>query len=460
MFSRAVVNPVIVNFLLIALFAITRGAYSAPLSSSSPGTEDYIIIFKSGVNVATKAQDIARRFNTKSRYQYTKVFHGLSARLPTPAIEALKKDPDIGIIEKSVPFKLHVQDLPTGVDRIDSELSQIANINGLDERVDIDVAIIDTGIDLDHSDLNVYKYAYCFQQNPFSGTCNEGDINADDAIGHGTHVAGIVGALDNDYGVVGVVPGARLWALDVTKADGTMTTLEIIAALDYVMANSAEIEVVNMSLGFNGSSQALDQAIASVVNAGVVIVTSAGNDAIDVAGVSPAGNPDVITVSAFADFDGLSGSMNDLGYIYNIASGQCTENVDDSFACFSNYGSGVDVMAPGTKILSTYPNDTYVELHGTSMSSPHVAGVAALYLAEHPDSTPADVKSYLIANGSNTPCGELPGQCSDDPDTYHEPLILAAKDQPIYDEGIPFLPGWAYLILFPAFIMLGSRVSR
>jgi hypothetical protein len=104
----------------------------------------------------------------------------------------------------------------------------------------------------------------------------------------------------------------------------------------------------------------------------------------------------------------------------------CTENQDDSCACFSNFGSGVDIMAPGTKIKSTYRNGGTATLHGTSMSSPHVAGAAAIYLADNPGASPATVKAALIASGDPAPCDTPSGYCTDDPDNIHEPMVLLA----------------------------------
>jgi len=224
--------------------------------------------------------------------------------------------------------------------------------------------------------------------------------------------------------VVGVAPGARFWGIRVMQQDGSMTTLEVIAALDYVTANAGLIEVANMSLGFVGSSSALDQAIASTVEAGVTVVVSAGNEALDVSQTSPGGHPDVITVSALADFDGEPGGLLNQGFTYS--SPGCTENEDDSFACFSNFGSGVDIMAPGTKIKSTYLNGGTATMHGTSMSSPHVAGAAAIYLANNTEALPATVKAALIATGDAAPCDTPSGYCADDPDGIYEPMVLLA----------------------------------
>lgn len=412
------------TFILLSLFLAIANVYAkakvTPLPADLRNT--YIITFHDKQIAEKKTREIEASNKRKVRHKFQAAINAISIDLSQEEFDKLKKDTDVKSIEKVTVVELHSQSIPTGVRRINTELSPVANIDGVDQRVDADVAVIDTGVDLDHPDLNVFKYVYCYQVNPVSGNCNENDNQADDASGHGTHVAGIIGALDNNIGVVGVAPGARLWAIDVTRSDGVITSIELLAALNYVYLNAADIEVVNMSLGFVGSSPSVDSAISAIVAAGVTFVASAGNDAIDVAGVSPAGHPDIITVSAFTDFDGLPGSLGNLSFNYSI----CTESIDDSLACFSNYGSGVDISAPGVKINSTYLNGGYAEMHGTSMASPHVAGAAALYIASTPGTTPASVKAYLLANGDNNPCSVNGTVCADDPDPYNEPLVLTA----------------------------------
>lgn len=414
-------------FLHLGLLSVASAA--PPASQPQTGADQargYIVQFQPGVTVDNAAGQLEQVLGAKPQYLYRHAIRGMGIELPPAAAERLHRHPLVAAVEEARLFELHAQQLPTGVDRINAELHPGAAIDGSETAVDADIAIIDTGVDLDHPDLNVFRFAFCYQKNPRSGTCEEGDARADDSNGHGTHVAGIAAARDNGIGVVGVAPGARIWGINVTRDDGTMTTLEIIAALDYVAANAGAIEVANMSLGFNGSSSSFDNAISNTVAAGVTIVTSAGNDAIDVANVSPGGHPDVITVSALADSDGLIGARGSVGYTYNIAGGTCTEKQDDSFACFSNFGTGVDLMAPGVKIRSTFLNGGYANLHGTSMSSPHTAGAATLYLVEHPNTGPADVRAALIAMGDAAPCGTSLSLCGDDPDGIQEPLVLLA----------------------------------
>jgi subtilisin family serine protease len=198
----------------------------------------------------------------------------------------------------------------------------------------------------------------------------------------------------------------------------------IIAGVDYVKKHADKIEVANMSLTGEGSFTSLDKAINSAINAGVVFTLAAGNDSTDVANVFPAGNPSAITVSALEDYDGKPGGV----------SGNAQ---DDTFASFSNFGSGVDIMAPGRNIRSTKPGEGLGTKSGTSMAAPHVAGAAALYLSQNPGASPATVKTALLAAGDPTPCANSADwTCADDPDGIQEPLLLLAYDDTDGD-GIP-----------------------
>ncbi|MBW3621413.1 MAG: S8 family serine peptidase, partial [Actinobacteria bacterium] len=230
----------------------------------------------------------------------------------------------------------------------------------------------------------------------------------DDDHYHGTHVAGTIAALDDGEGVVGVAPGARLWAVKVLDSSGSGSFSVIIAGVDYVTANAGEIDVANMSLGCKCTSTALDDALTTSVAAGVTYAISAGNSDADTKDFSPAGHDDVITVSALADFDGLAGGLG---------APTCRTDQDDTLADFSNWGPDVDITAPGVCILSTYPLEQggYASISGTSMSSPHVAGAAALLYASGM-SDPALVKSTLQAEGNV-------GWTDDSPDGVTEKLL-------------------------------------
>jgi subtilisin family serine protease len=422
------------------LLAVSIGTLQAAANTGVGFAETlpgHIVVFQENADVDSYSRNLAAAYGLQVSMQYRHALKGMAAFIPPGLLKRLEQDPRVAYIEPVQAMHLYAQTLPIGIDRINVELNTTANIDNIDDGVDVDIAIIDTGIDIDHPDLNIYRYVYCYPKNPRNGTCDENDVRADDSNGHGTHVAGIAAARDNNTGVVGVAPGARIWGIRVMQQDGSLTTLEVIAALDYVVANAIQIEVANMSLGFTGSSSALDTALANTVAAGVTIAVAAGNEALDVSQTSPGGHPDVITVSALADFDGKPDGLLNQGFTYSEA--DCTENQDDSFACFSNFGSGVDIMAPGTKIKSTNLNGGTAILHGTSMSSPHVAGAAAIYLVSNPGASPATVKAALIAGGDATPCDTPSGYCTDDPDGIYEPMVLLAPfPEPDGDgDGIP-----------------------
>ena len=173
-----------------------------------------------------------------------------------------------------------------------------------------------TGQARSHPDLNLQFVTDCTQAifYPIFGGCS-GSGNFQDENGHGTHVAGIAAAKDNEFGSIGTAPNAALWSVKVIGADGTGFLGAILAGIDFVTSQAQAIEVANMSLGFIGTSAALDTAISNSTNAGVTYVVAAGNDAIDAAQFSPAAHPDVITVSALADFDGLP---EGLGSVRNL----------------------------------------------------------------------------------------------------------------------------------------------
>jgi subtilisin len=380
-------NHLVVLFAAIILLVTVLG----PISISMAGNKDnkaktYIIVFHDDVDVESALPDVARVHGIKARYEYRNAVHGMTAQLSESKLNALRNDPRVAFVEEDAVVTSEAQTNPTGIRRVAANTSTSVPYNNVDDvRVDVDVAVLDTGIDLQHPDLYVVNSTNCM-----SGVCMTG---GDDDQYHGTHVAGTIAALDNDFGVVGVAPGARLWAVKVLDSSGNGTISTVIAGLDYVTANAHDIEVVNMSLSCECPSEALDQAIANAVNAGVTVVTSAGNLSRDAADTTPANNPNVITVSAIADFDGAAGGLGNA---------TCRNDQDDTLGDFSNFGAVVDITAPGTCIYSTYPIEklAYGTATGTSMAAPHVTGAAALLAASNPAYTPAEIKQILIDNGS------------------------------------------------------------
>jgi subtilisin family serine protease len=283
-------------------------------------------------------------------------------------------------------------------------------------QIDADIAILDTGVSLTHPDLNVYRNV----------SFVDGVTSGDDDIGHGSHTAGIAAAKDNDVGIVGVAPGARIWAIKVCDQFGECKISDQIKGIEYATQHADEIDVLNISIE-NPNSPALNNALAQAVKAGITVVASAGNYGVNAAFTSPANNPDVLTVSAIGDSDGVCGGS---GPALVEPDGTVP---DDSFAFFSNFGPAVKMAAPGVKILSTYNGTNYAVESGTSMAAPHVAGAAALYKAEFPDASPAQVIANITGSGilPGSVCDEGPrGYFEGDTDTINEPLLLREFRQP------------------------------
>ncbi|MBI2875269.1 MAG: S8 family peptidase [Candidatus Tectomicrobia bacterium] len=300
----------------------------------------------------------------------------------------------------SVGVSQSLQTLPTGVNRIEAD--QNPNLG-----TGIKVAIIDTGIDTKHPDLSVaggISFA--------SGRSS----NFNDGNGHGTHVAGIVAALDNAIGVVGMAPGVKLYAVRVLDSSGSGTLSRVIKGLDWAANN--RMQVANMSLGGAGYSSAMCSSIANAVGKGVTVVVAAGNSASDASGFTPANCLEAITVSAMADSNGISGGGGPM----------TPYGADDTFATFSNFGSNVDIAAPGVNIYSTYKDQRYATLSGTSMATPHVSGAAALYIAtykaNHGGAFPS-VAEVVNALMTNAWLQSAPEGFTGDSDGSAEPLVNA-----------------------------------
>ncbi len=401
---------------LAASTAVALGAtaFAAPgvASPASPALATpapYIVVLDDSVDARTIAPVQAERFGFDVGHVYHSALQGYSAWLSPAEAAAIGALPGVQWVQRDTPVSIDAQTTPTGINRANADASPTAKINGVDERVNVDVAVIDTGADLTHPDLNIYRAG--------AKNCSIGAINANDMHGHGTHVSGTIGALDDAKGVVGMAPGARIWPVKVLTDAGTGLNSDVICGIDYVTANASKIEVANMSLGGSGSddqncgatnNDAMHAAICRSVAAGITYVVAAGNDSADAKTFTPAAYDEVITVSALADFNGLPGGG---------APSTCRADVDDTFADFSNYGADVDIIAPGVCILSTWRLGGYSTISGTSMASPHVAGGAALYQANNPTASPAAVKAALQSAGT------LDWNNSDDKDSVKERLL-------------------------------------
>jgi subtilisin family serine protease len=308
--------------------------------------------------VAGAVQAIEASYDFRADHVYSAGLRGFAARLTARQIDALENEPTVAYVEADGTMNANAQTLPWGINRIDADISSTLAGNGSGTVSNVNVYIIDTGIDTAHTDLFVVKHVN------FAGGPNK------DCHGHGTHVAGTVAAKDNTSDVVGVAPGAPLTGVKVLGCGGSGTTSGVIKGIDWVTANAKKPAIANMSLG-GGASDSLDTAVKKSADSGVFYSIAAGNSGANACNYSPA----------------RAGTHNG---VMTTAATDTTDN-DPSW---SNYGPCVDIWAPGVSILSTRKGGGTTTMSGTSMAAPHVGGTGALYLSSV-SASPADVENRL-----------------------------------------------------------------
>ena len=345
--------------ILVAVFAAL--VFVLPLSAlgaGAPGAR-YIVVLKNAVDSNAVANLHAERYGASVEHVWSSALHGYSAVIPNDRVAALRADQNVAYVELDGTATTATQTLPWGIDKIDADVSSTLAGNGSGAITNVDAYVIDTGIDTSHPDLNVVEFKQYANGPPRD--CN----------GHGTHVAGTIGARDDAAGVVGVAPGIRLHAIKVLNCAGSGSWSDVISGINYVAATTARPAVANMSLG-GPQNKAVDDAVKGAVAKGVFFGVAAGNDGGDACGHSPAAAGTTSGVDTVAATDS-----------------------SDTEASWSNYGNCVDIWAPGVSIYSTYKSGSYATLSGTSMATPHVVGGAALYLSSHTTASPGAVETAL-----------------------------------------------------------------
>jgi subtilisin family serine protease len=368
----------------------TAGATAAALAASSPAfaaegqiqaadatsavNGSYIVVFKSGAtDVGATAARLVGRHGGAVRQTYSSALRGFELGASALQARRLAADPEVAYVEQNQVLHLDATQAnpPSwGLDRIDQRnLPLNSSYTYPNTASSVHAYIIDTGIRFTHT---------TFGGRATSGFDAVDGGSADDCHGHGTHVAGTVGG--SQYGVA---KGVQIVGVRVLNCSGSGTTAQVVAGINWVSANRVLPAVANMSLG-GGISTSIDNAVNNSINAGVSYAVAAGNESTNACNRSPARVAAAITVGATSR--------------------------TDARASFSNFGTCVDIFAPGVGITSSWrtSNTATNTISGTSMATPHVAGAAAIVLSAHPTFTPAQVRNQLV-NAATTGVVTNPG---------------------------------------------------
>ena len=390
---------------------------SAAATSGTPISGQYIVVLEGSANGKGVASEHARSAGAKVVHTYDAALHGYSARLDSAGLAKVKADPRVAsVVQDREANPLGAQTLPTGINRVDAELGQtLTTARTTASPVTGDVAVMDTGIDTAHPDLTVAGGVNCLGA---INSYNDGTIS--DKQGHGTHIAGTIGAKDNTIGVLGVAPGVRLWSVRVNDSLGVSSTSRQLCGINWVTQNgpSLGIRVVNASQSLIGSagqgtctSDVLHQAICNSTSAGIVWVFAAMNSAKDFKDTSGASYDEVLTVTAMADSNGLpnvgsNSKFSCKGAMSSNGGSGSNSGVDDTTASFSNWATMASdvahtVAAPGVCIYSTWKGSSYGYMSGTSMATPHVVGAVHLCIQSGQcTGTPAEIIQKVRADAA------------------------------------------------------------
>lgn len=364
---------------IIFALNLLAGVLAAPANKSTEATKEFDVLIAPGVDIPTLLTSINLKLNLEIFATFNNThFHGFSGPIPSQGAESLAGLDKVLAVSEVVP--IHANDVrssaPWGLQRISQSGAVDQSGKSVTDRSytytysdsnlgsGVDVYVLDTGILTSHTE--------------FGGRASMGYsyFTSDaDGNGHGTHCAGVIGG-----STVGIASKANIIGVKILQDSGSGSSSSLLAGLDYVSgkasSGSSVGSIINMSLAFSGTSTAVETALKKLMAAGVHAVVASGNNAGDACTYSP------------ADMGGENTALNTVGAM----------NIGDSVSSFSNTGSCVDFYAPGEAVVSSYNtgDDAYAIMSGTSMSTPHVAGLIAYYLAE--DSTlkaPADMKAFL-----------------------------------------------------------------
>jgi subtilisin len=430
------------------LMSLTLTPAAAGPGGSSP-SGSWIVSLKPGVDAAADGAGLARGAGGQIGLVYTHALNGFQLVGSTAAADALRRNPKVQSVTPDHPVAL-TETLPNGVKRIDAFVQGTpggayqSGYRGNGARI----AIIDTGIDLDHPDLAAAI------DNASGKNCVDTLLPPNDGHGHGSHVAGSAAAPLNGTGVVGVAAEATLVPVKIFDDAGNSSESLVLCGLNHLIGLNMDgdaandVDVASMSFGESRAwgdcvTDPLHTAICNASATGMVLVGGAGNSAANAGTFVPAAFPEVISVSALTDFDGNPGGLAGCNFVGDIFWYEC----DDTFALFSNFGASVDVIAPGVAVYSTWKDGGYSTISGTSMATPHVSGVAALIKAVNPGLTGADVLALLLQTGecpngawadadASSGCAGQ-GGWADDPDGIPEPLVNGLRAAQVADGYVP-----------------------
>lgn len=383
----------IVGGLAALSLAVAGGLVAAAPSASAEKEQRYIVVLKDGgADAGTAAATQQRSYGLSVSTVYRAAVSGYAATMTASAAARLAADPGVDFVSVAREFEEpqapepSTQVAPLWWLRIGGNDSDGSGPEGTDAP-GVNVAVIDSGIDGSHPDLNVRGGVDCSTGSPV-------EVDPTDDVGHGTFVAGVIGAKDNNEGVIGAAPGTPLWSVRVVNDAGVITEDMLICAIDWVTETRKDddpkndIEVANISIGGPGTETAncgkgtdpMHYAICRSIKAGVVYAVAAGNSGQDIAGTVPATYDEVLTATALADFDGKPDGLETP--VCGTEDWSAVGQMDDRPAYFSNYATESDdqahtIAGPGVCVTSTAPGG-YSVAHGTSFASPAVAGSVAL----------------------------------------------------------------------------------